>query len=124
MSLQDFVHVFIPEVRVAFEAYLNNVNKLEKTLMNTIKHVQYLYFLANLEQKIIEKNKVERAQIHAKKCQVIKEFCIDLRRQLRYFAQKKEILPSPKPLFMTPSIISRDYILLEDIIDTKRRFSK
>ena len=54
MPPQDPVRAFTPEVRLAFEAYLNEVSKSGKALMNATKRAQYLHFLANPEQKIYE----------------------------------------------------------------------
>lgn len=74
MPPQDPVRAFTPEVRLAFEAYLNKVSKSGKALMTATKRAQYLHFLANPEQKIIEKDKVERARLHSEKRRAIKEF--------------------------------------------------
>ena len=123
MPPQDPVRAFTPEVRLAFEAYLNEVSKSGKALMNATKRAQYLHFLANPEQKIIEKDKVKRARLHSEKRRAIKEFCVYSRGQLLHVAQKKEISPSLKPLFMTRLITSSGYMLREDIMDTRRRFS-
>lgn len=60
MFLQNLVHAFICKIRVVFKAYLNDISKSRKYLINTIKHSQYLYFLANSEQKMVKKNKVKK----------------------------------------------------------------
>lgn len=77
MPPQDPVHAFTPKIKVVFEAYLNNVNKSEKSLMNATKLAQYLYIFVNPEQKIVKKDKVEKARLHVEKRQVIEEFCVD-----------------------------------------------
>ena len=63
---------------------------------NATKHAQYLHFLANLEQKIVEKDKVERARLHAEKRRAIKEFCVDSQGQLLHIAQKKGAITKPQ----------------------------
>lgn len=58
---QNLVYIFMLKIRLVFKIYLNKVSKLEKISINTIKHAQNLHFFVNPKQKIIEKNKVERA---------------------------------------------------------------
>ena len=64
--------------------------------MNAIKRAQYLSFLANLEQKITEKNKAEKKRLYVEESWVIKDFCVDSSRQLFHIAQKKEKITNPQ----------------------------
>lgn len=89
MPPQEPICAFASEVRIAFEAYLNEERALARTLMNTTKRAQYLHFFANPEQKIVEKDKVEKARLHSEKRWAIKEYCVDSRGQLLHVAQKK-----------------------------------
>lgn len=67
MSPHDLVCSFISNVRVPFDIYFNNISKLRKSLINDTKYAKYLYFFANLQQKIVEKNKVKKAQLYKEK---------------------------------------------------------
>ena len=89
MLPQDPVQAFTPEVRAAFEAFLNGSYTTNQNLMNATKRVQCFSFLADPEQKITEKDKVEKKRLHAEKRWVIKEFFVDSRRQLLHVAEKK-----------------------------------
>ncbi len=53
MSPQEPICAFAPEVRVAFEAYLNKEHPSGRTSMNATQHAQYLQFFANREQMIV-----------------------------------------------------------------------
>ena len=78
---QEPIRAFAPEVRIAFEAYLNEERASARTLMNATKRAQYLHFLANPEQNIVEKDKIEKARLHSEKRRAIKEYCVDSRGQ-------------------------------------------
>ena len=60
MPPQDPVQVFTPEVRTAFEAFLNGLCTTNRNFINATKRAQYLLFLADPEQKISEKDKTEK----------------------------------------------------------------
>ncbi len=89
MPPQEPICPFVLKVRVAFEAYLNEKRASARTFMNATKRAQYLYFFANSEQKIVEKDKIEKARLHYEKGRAIKEYCINSRGQLLNMAQKK-----------------------------------
>lgn len=72
MPPQNPVCARTPEVRLAFEAYKRNKQD-RKALMNATKRAQYLHFLANSEQKIIEKDKAERARLLSEKRRAIED---------------------------------------------------
>lgn len=71
MPPQEPIRAFAPEVRISFEAYLNEERASARTLMNATKRAQYLQFLANPEQKIVEKDKIEKARLHSEKRRAI-----------------------------------------------------
>ena len=123
MPPQPPLSSFTPEIKKAFEDYLDNKAEFETTLMNATKHAEYLQYLANPEQKIHKTNKVERKRSNSIKRQVIKKFSIDFRGQLLYIAQKKEISLRRKPLSIMSLIISSGYMLLEAITATRRHIS-
>ena len=89
MPPQVLVQAFTPEVRVAFDTFLNGSCITNRNLMNATKQAQHLSFLADPERKITEKDKAEKKRLHAEKRQTIKEFCVDSRRQLLHLAQKR-----------------------------------
>lgn len=123
MPLQPPLSSFTPEIRKAFEEYLDNKTELEKTFMNATKCAKYLQYLTDLEQKIHKTDKVERKRFNAIKQRVIKEYYMDFRGQLLYIAQKKKISPSRKLLSITHLIILSGYMLLEAITAIKKRIN-
>ena len=72
MPPQKLIRAFTLEVGVAFDAYFNEERATAKTLINATKRAQYFYFLANREQKIVEKDKIEKAHLYSEKCRAIK----------------------------------------------------
>ena len=96
MPPQDPVQAFTPEVRAAFEAFLNGSCTTTRNLTNATKRAQYLSFLADPEQKITERDKAEKKRLHAEKRRAIKEFCVDSRGQLLHVAQKKGEITKPQ----------------------------
>ena len=96
MPPQNSVQVFTPEVRAAFEAFLNGSCTTTRNLMNAKKRAQYLSFLADLEQEIDEKGKAGKNRLHAEKRRAIKEFCVDSRWQLLHVAQKNGDITKPQ----------------------------
>ena len=96
MPLQSPLSSFTPEIRKAFEEYLDNKTESGKTLMNATKRAGYLRYLADPEQKIHETDKVERKRLNSIKRRVIKEFCMDSRGQLLHIAQKKGDITKPQ----------------------------
>ena len=86
MLTQPLLSSFIPKIKKAFEEYLDNKTKSRKTLMIAKKHIDYLQYLAHLEQKIHKTDKVETKQLKSIKQQVINEFSIDSRGLLLYVA--------------------------------------
>ena len=96
MPLQPPLSSFTPEIRKAFEEYLDNKTELEKTFMNATKCAEYLQYLTDPEQKIHKTDKVERKRFNAIKQRDIKEYCMDFRGQLLYIAQKKGDITKPQ----------------------------
>ena len=47
MPSREFIETFAPEVKVAFEAYLNEERASVRTFTNATKCARYLYFFAN-----------------------------------------------------------------------------
>lgn len=90
------IRAFAPEVRTAFETYLNEERASARTLTNATKRAQYLHFLANPEQKIAEKDKIEKARLYSEKRRATKEYCVDSRGQLLHVAQKKGDISKPQ----------------------------
>lgn len=84
------ISAFDPEIRPAFEAYLNEERASVRTSMNATKRVQYLPFPADLEQKIVEKDNIEKARLHSEKRRAMEEYCVDSRGELLHVAQKKK----------------------------------
>lgn len=60
MPPQDPVQTFTPEVRAAFEAFLNGSCTTNRNLMSATKRAQYLSFLADPKPKITTKDKAEK----------------------------------------------------------------
>ncbi len=96
MLHQEPIRAFTPKVRVAFETYFNEEHTSARTLMNATTYAQYLHFLANPEQKIVEKDKIEKGRLHSEKCRAIKEYCVDSKKQLLNVAPKKRDITKPQ----------------------------
>lgn len=96
MPLQEQICAFALKVKVAFKVYLNEERASAKILMNAIKPAQYFYCFANSEQKIVEKDKIQKIYLHSEMRRAIKEYYIDLRGQLLHMAQKKRDITKPQ----------------------------
>lgn len=66
MPPQNLIYIFILKLILFFDIYLIKISKLRKILINIIKYAQYLDFFPNFKQKIIEKNKIKRANFYSK----------------------------------------------------------
>ncbi len=100
------IRAFAPEVRTAFETYLNEERASARTLMNATKRAQYLHFLANPEQKIAEKDKIEKARLIPRNAGLVRNIVLIQEGNFCMWLRKKEIFQSPRPLCMMPLTIS------------------
>lgn len=57
--------LFIFKIRKIFNKYLDNKAKTRKIFINLIKHIEYLQYLANPEQKIYQTDKIEMKQLNS-----------------------------------------------------------
>lgn len=81
-------------LRLASEDYVKKTNESRKLLINVAKRAIYLQWLAELNIKIAERNKVTRKWMNTVKQRAIQEFCVDAWGYLLHRGQKKEILPN------------------------------
>lgn len=71
------------------EDYLNEKSESGKLLMNATKRAEYLRYLADPDDKINERDNIEKKGFNAVKRRAIQEFCVDARGQLLHVGQKK-----------------------------------
>ena len=96
MPPQTPIKVFKPEVREAFEQYLNSSHKAVKLLMNTTRQELYLRFFSDQDQKIFELDKYEKSRFYTQKCRAINKFCIDNRGQLFHVGMRNGDITRPQ----------------------------
>ncbi len=67
MPPQTSIEAFEPEVREAFQQYLNTSHRAGKLLMNATCRALYLEFFSDLDQKIVEPDKHEKSRLYTEK---------------------------------------------------------
>lgn len=98
MPPQAPIETFKPEVREAFEKYLNTSHKAGKLLMNATCRAFYLQFLSDPDQKMVEPDKHEKSRLYlyTGKPRAINEFCVDNRGQLLHVGLRKGDITRPQ----------------------------